>query len=79
MKMYVERIKYGRYVAKTNGETISGTNYSFPSKNGGYWIGGKHNYREISFLEYFFLWCKYLFLKKIFNSKYKKIVDLSWK
>ena len=77
--MYVERIKYGRYVAKTKGETISGTNYCFPSKSGGFWIGGKHNYRTIGFAEYCFLSIKYFLLKKIFKSQYKKMIDVSWK
>ena len=76
--MYVERIKYGRYVANTKGGTIDGAYYCFPSKSGGFRIGGKHNYRIIGFAEYCFLSIKYFLLKKIFKSQYQKMIDVSW-
>ena len=76
--MYVERMNYGRYVAKTQGETISGAYYSFPRPNGGYSIGGKHNYREITKWQFILLSIKYWFLKNVFKATYKRIVKISW-
>jgi len=75
--MYVERMKYGRYVAKITGKTIGGSNYCF-KKKGRNWIGGPHNYRQIIFVEYVLLSIKYFVLEFVFKNYYEKIKKESW-
>ena len=76
--MFLERIKYGRYVCNAYGETMNGSNYCF-HKNGKTWIGGKHNYRKISFFQYILLSIKYWFLINFAKATYKKMEDISKK
>lgn len=76
--MYLERIKYGRYVAKSNGTTLDGSYYMFPNKTGGFSIGGPRNYRRLNFLEYAILYIIYFLLKNVFKGTYKDMVNASW-
>lgn len=74
MRVYVERISYGRYVSIARGRTMDGSYYTF--KKG--YIGGPHNYRVISLPVFVFLKLKYWIIETFFKSHYKKMVDRSW-
>ena len=78
MMRYVERMRYGRYVAKTNEDTISGAYYSFRTKTGHY-IGGKHNYRIINMVEYYLLSINYWGMRTFNPMGFKRLIDKSWK
>lgn len=76
--IYLERIAFGRYASKATGETMAGGHYSFPTKSGGYNIGGKHNYRIINRYVFILLSIRYWLLRNVFKKAYKKLVDKSW-
>ncbi len=78
MKIYVHRIRYGRYVAIAKNSTIAGNAYCFYDKDGSYWIGGKHNYEMIDSPSYYFLLIYYFILKRFMPKVYKSIIDKSW-
>lgn len=72
--MTVKRIAYGIHAARVKGRTMNGSYYTFGDGS----IGGPHNYKKISFLEFCWLKIYYPLLKNFFPAKYQAIYDRSW-
>jgi len=70
---YVKRFRFGleaQIVKSTNGSGY----YSFKSGD----MGGMHNYKEITMIEYLWLKLWYLVLEKALPKIYRKISKRSW-
>lgn len=77
-RLLVERIKYGRYVVRTKGETMTGEFYTFTYDGNKHGIGGKHNYRIINKLQYFYLSAYFWLISNFMKKYHKRIIDNSW-